>query len=198
MREPVRHTDDNLPTWIDRFDDTVDRRWGRLFRGRPGADRLFYLASELGDFSIVWHLLGAAQGLRSDRDADATVRLAVVLLGESLLVNQGIKRLVNRPRPQPVEPRPHDLRKPLTSSFPSGHASSAFTAAGVLGAHDPKLKPLYYAVAAVVATSRVHVQIHHASDVIAGAALGAVFAKVALRAWPLPVHGAPEPGRAPT
>jgi membrane-associated phospholipid phosphatase len=56
----------------------------------------------------------------------------------------------------------------------------------VLSAHDPKLKPLYYVLAGVVATSRVHVQIHHASDVIAGAALGAVFARIALKAWPLP------------
>lgn len=188
MAEPVRHTDDNLPTWLDRFDDLVDQRWGRTLRGRAGADRVFYLASQLGDFSLIWHLLGSAQGLRSDRDADATIRLAAVLLGESLLVNQGIKRLVDRPRPRPTEPRPHELRKPLTSSFPSGHASSAFTAAGVLGHHDPALRPLYYAVAAVVATSRVHVQVHHASDVIAGAALGAVLAQVATRLWPLPPH----------
>ena len=88
-----RHTHDVLGGPVDRFDDAVDRLWGRVFRGRPGADRVFYLASELGDFSLVWHLIGAAQGLRSDRDADATFRLAAVLLTESLVVNQGIKRL---------------------------------------------------------------------------------------------------------
>ncbi|MEO6627612.1 MAG: phosphatase PAP2 family protein [Aquihabitans sp.] len=185
MSEPVRETDDNLPGPVDRFDDLVDRAWGKVFRGRPIPDRAFYLASDLGDFSLIWHLIGVTQGLRSDRDTDAAVRLGVVLLAESLLVNQGIKRLVNRPRPAPVEPRPLHLRKPLTSSFPSGHSSSAFTAAGVLSAHDPRLKPLYYGIAAVVATSRVHVQVHHASDVIAGAALGAVLAKVAVRLWPL-------------
>lgn len=188
MTEPVRHTDDNLPGPIDRFDDLVDQAWGRALRGRPAADRLFYLASELADFSLLWHIIGAAQGLRSDRDADATARMAVVLLAESLVVNQGIKRLVNRPRPRPTEPRPHDLRKPLTSSFPSGHASAAFTAAGVLSAHDPVLAPLTYAAAAVVATSRVHVQIHHASDVVAGAVLGTIFARIAVRVWPLPPH----------
>lgn len=188
MRRPARRTDDNLPALVDRFDDTVDRAWGRVFRGRPGADRVFYLASELGDFSLIWQMIGIAQGLRSDRDADASARLAGVLLLESLFVNQGVKRLVNRPRPVVVEPRPHHVRKPLTSSFPSGHASSAFIAAGVLSAHDPRLKPLWYGIAAIVATSRVHVQVHHASDVIAGAALGAVLAKVAVRAWPLPVR----------
>lgn len=188
MRRRTRRTDDNLPTPVDRFDDVVDRAWGRVLRGRPGADRTFYLASELGDFSLIWQMAGAAQGLRSDRDANATARLAVVLLVESAVVNQGLKRLVRRPRPQPVEPRPHELRKPLTSSFPSGHASAAFTAAGILGHHDPALRPLYYALAAVVATSRVHVQVHHASDVIAGAVLGAVFARITTRVWPLPRH----------
>ncbi len=186
LRPRTRHTDDNLPTWVDRFDDLVDRGWGRALRGRPVADRVFYLASELGDFSLIWHLMGTAQGLRSDADAKATTRLAAVLLGESLLVNQGIKRLVKRPRPRPTEPRPHELRKPLTSSFPSGHSSSAFTAAGVLSARDPAWSPLFYGVAVLVATSRVHVQVHHASDVIVGAALGAVFARVAIRQWPLP------------
>lgn len=181
---PTRHTDDNLPKPLDRFDDAIDQAWGRALRGRPAVDRMFYLASELGDFSLIWHLLGTAQGLRSDEDADAAFRLAAILLAESLLVNQGIKRLIRRPRPQPTEPRPHDLRQPLTSSFPSGHASSAFTAAGILSAHDPRFRLGYYAIAVVVATSRVHVQIHHASDVIAGAATGAVLAKVAGRLWP--------------
>ncbi|MCU1498940.1 MAG: rane-associated phospholipid phosphatase [Acidimicrobiales bacterium] len=188
MRARTRHTDDQMPTWVDRFDDAVDRAWGRTLRGRPRADKVFYLASDLGDFSLIWQFLGAAQGVRSDQDADASIRLGVVMLAESLVVNQGIKRLVKRPRPQPVDPRPHDLRKPLTSSFPSGHASSAFTAAGVLSHHDPALAPLFYAVAVVVATSRVHVQVHHASDVLAGAALGVVFARVATRCWPLPPH----------
>jgi undecaprenyl-diphosphatase len=188
LRRRARHTDDNLPTPVDRFDDAVDRVWGTVLRGRPGADRTFYLASELGDFSLIWQMVGVAQGLRSDRDADATARLAVVLLVESAVVNQGLKRLFRRPRPQPVDPRPHDLRKPLTSSFPSGHASAALTAAGVLSDHDPAFGPLFYGLAAVVATSRIHVQVHHASDVVVGAALGAVFARIATRAWPLPPH----------
>ena len=175
---------------IHRLDERVDEVWGRALRGRPAIDRTFYLASELGDFSLIWHLIGAAQGLRSDEDADATARLAVVLLAESVLVNQGVKRLVRRPRPLHEAIRPHALRTPSTSSFPSGHASSAFTAAGVLADRDPSLAPLYYGVAAVVATSRLHVRIHHASDVVAGAVLGMVLAKLALRAWPLPPRGA--------
>jgi undecaprenyl-diphosphatase len=180
-----RHTDDNLPSLIDRFDDLVDDAWGRVFRGRPAADRTFYLASEIGDFSVLWLLIGAAHGLRSDADADAFGRLAATLGAESLAVNQGIKRLVHRPRPRPVEPRPHHVRKPLTSSFPSGHASSATVAAMLLSQRDPKLRPLYAVLAATVATSRVHVQVHHASDVIAGVAIGAMIGRFVTRRWPV-------------
>lgn len=181
MARRPRRTRDNLPELVDRFDDAVDAAWGRAFRGHPAADRLFYLASELGDFSVLWLIIAAAQGLRSDEDADASIRFSLLLLGESLLVNQGIKRVVRRPRPEVVEERPHHVRRPLTSSFPSGHASSAMAAAHLLGRRNPRLRPLYYGVAAIVATSRVHVQVHHASDVIAGAAVGTVYARLADR-----------------
>jgi undecaprenyl-diphosphatase len=115
------------------------------------------------------------------------VRVSAILGGESLLVNGAIKSLFRRTRPVWVDdrPRPHRLRTPRSSSFPSGHASSAFTAAGVLSQQDP-LWPLYYGIAAVVATSRVYVKIHHASDVVAGAALGVGLAAVARRVWPRP------------
>lgn len=178
------------------FDDRVDRFFDRRLRGHRRIDRMYYLASELGDFSLIWHLVGAARGLRSERDADAAVRLAVVLCGESLLVNQGVKRLVNRDRPVHETGRPHRLRTPRTSSFPSGHASAAFTAAAVLSDGDP-LWLLYYGLAVVVATSRIHVRIHHASDVVVGAALGSVLGFAAKKLWPLPPPLPPSPAAAP-
>lgn len=173
--------------WMDRIDTTVDDWWGAIFRGHPLADRAFYVASELGDFSLIWHIIGTAQGLRGDeRDPDATVRMGLVMLMESLVVNQGVKRLFQRPRPVALDPRPHRLRTPSTTSFPSGHATAAFTAAGLLSDRDPKLSPLFYGLAAVVAASRVHVKIHHPTDVLAGAAIGIVFAKLATKVWKLP------------
>jgi undecaprenyl-diphosphatase len=73
------------------------------------------------------------------------------------------------------------MRRPITSSFPSGHATAAFTAASVL-AHTGQGDVFWYAIAAVVASSRVYVRMHHASDVVAGAALGLVLGRVA-RHW---------------
>jgi membrane-associated phospholipid phosphatase len=168
------------------FDDAVDQSVDKM-RGHKVLDRVMYGASELGDMSLIWHIVGVGQALLPGRDPMSAVRLSTILGAESLLVNGGIKSLFRRKRPVWVReaPRPHKLRTPLSSSFPSGHASAAFTAAGVLGHGDP-LWPLYYGVAAVVASSRVYVKIHHASDVVAGAALGVGLAAVARRVWPRP------------
>lgn len=182
MPSPLRRTKEAITA----FDDAVDRRFDRV-RGNKVVDRVMYGASELGDWSLIWHLIGAGQALLPGRDPATAVRLSAILGAESVIVNVGIKSLFRRTRPtwNLGDERPHRLRNPRTSSFPSGHASSAFTAAGVLAPGDP-LAPLYYAVAVVVASSRVYVKIHHASDVVAGAALGIGLAAVARRAWPQP------------
>src|SRR5918998_6866544 len=152
------------------FDTRVDGALDRV-RGNPVADRLMYAASALGDHSLVWLMLGALRGLRSEHDWKAAVRVGAGLGAESALVNVGIKSLFRRARPPWEVDRPLRLRRPRTSSFPSGHATSAFTAAGLLADDDP-LWPAYYVVAAMVATSRVYVRAHHASDVIGGIPIG--------------------------
>jgi undecaprenyl-diphosphatase len=169
---------------VAQFDEAVDQAFDNL-RGNAAVDRVMYVASELGNFSLIWAILGSARSLRSERDEQAFLRLMVCLGAESLLVNQGIKRLFRRTRPVTTEARPHQLRAPVTSSFPSGHASSGAMAAILLA--DGSRAPLaWFAVAAVVASSRIHVRIHHASDVVAGAALGTVLGLVARRLWRVP------------
>ena len=166
------------------FDKRVDEAFDRI-RGHKAADRLFYGASAVGDHSLLWFILAAAHGLRSERHFRGAVRAAAGLAAESAIVNLGIKSLFRRSRPVYEGPRPHHLRRPMTSSFPSGHATSAFVAAALLSDNDG-LWPLYYSAAVVVAWSRVYVRIHHASDVVAGMAVGAALGQVARRVMPLP------------
>jgi membrane-associated phospholipid phosphatase len=172
--------------WIVDFDEVVDRRVDRM-RGHPALDRVMYGASEVGDWSLLWHAIGVGQALLPGRDPMTAVRLSVILGAESLLVNGAVKGLFNRHRPvwEEDRPRPHRIRRPATSSFPSGHASAAFTAAGVLSQGDP-LWPLYYGLAVAVSSSRVYTKMHHASDVIAGAAIGVGLGAIARRVWPKP------------
>ena len=184
MPPPRSLTD--LLSRVREFDERVDSSFDAL-RGHKTADRAFYAASELGDFSLIWHLFGVARGLQSDRKANEAIRMSAVLAAESVLVNGVIKSFFRRRRPEWIgeAPRPHKLRRPRSSSFPSGHASAAFTAAALLAEDDP-LWPLYYAAAAFVASSRTYVKIHHASDVVAGAVTGMIIGRIARKAWPKP------------
>ena len=152
------------------FDKKIDLAWER-FRGQPVLDKTFYLASELADFSVLWHIMGLSKGLTGGSAEREAIRLSAALIAESGIVNGILKSLFKRERPNHVEERPHGLRQPLTSSFPSGHASAAFLAATLLSERS-KFKPLWYGLAGIVATSRIHVRIHHASDVIAGTLVG--------------------------
>lgn len=177
---------EELTGHLSGFDDAVDGLFDRYLRGRPVVDRVMYSVTELADFSLLWHLLGATRGLRSDDDARAAVRVSAVLGVESTLVNAGLKQLFKRKRPIPDFERPHHLRIPLTTSFPSGHASAAMCAATLLADGRGRAARVgWFGLAAVVASSRVHVKIHHASDVIGGMAVGLVVGQVAKRAWRL-------------
>ncbi len=175
---------------VDAFDQRVDRAFDRI-RGNPVADRIFYGASAVGDHGLIWLMLGALRGLRSEHDWHAAVRVGVGVGVESALVNLGIKSMFHRKRPAWELERPMRIRRPLTSSFPSGHATSAFTAAALLSDRD-RLRPLYYAIAVVVAWSRVYVKIHHATDVVAGIVVGTIFGRVGRKLFPLPF--APDKG----
>ena len=71
---------------------------------------------------------------------------------------------------------------PETTSFPSGHAASAFAfASGASFALPAVGFPLNLA-AAVVAYSRVHTGVHYPGDVVAGAVAGAALAPIAVGA----------------
>ncbi len=167
------------------FDLAVDRAFDHL-RGRVVADRIFYGASELGDFGLIWVLLGTLKGLRKGDDLSAALKMTAAMGAESVLVNGIIKSFFRRTRPPWEVDRPLRVRRPLTSSFPSGHATSAVSAAMMLS-EDDELWPLYMALAAVVATSRIYVKIHHASDVAAGLALGVVLGVIGRRLLPAPL-----------
>jgi len=140
-----------------------------MIRGRKPADLLFYAASEIADFSVLWHIINLATlAVRPSKRREA-VRLAVALGVESILVNGIVKRLFKRERPALLDERVYDVRRPKTTSFPSGHSSSASLAAVLLSASMPRARKLWWMLAVIVAASRIHNRMHHPSDVAAGA-----------------------------
>ncbi len=166
------------------FDERADRAL-EPWREQRGIDRMFHLASQYGDFSLIWQVIGAVYGLGVRREWREWLLFAALLGAESLIVNQVIKRFFRRTRPtQAGDPR-FPVRAPRTSSFPSGHASSAFFAASVLTVWSSwTYAPVWFAIAAVVALSRAIVRIHHPSDVLGGMVIGLVLAQVAIIWFP--------------
>jgi undecaprenyl-diphosphatase len=167
------------------FDQKVDKAIDH-FR-TPVLDRVFYPLSSAADHSLLWAAIGAVRQATGRGRPGSAVRLIGVLAAESVLTNGVIKLVFHRGRPalDPVGPSrlPFGLRRPRTSAFPSGHATSAFTAAAYLAKDDPR-GPAYYLLAVAVAFSRLYVRLHHASDVVFGALLGMAFGRVARRLAP--------------
>jgi undecaprenyl-diphosphatase len=123
-----------------------------------------------GNYGIFWVGLGAAAGL--------PVQMGATVWG-TLAANYTVKLMVRRERPAPVDAEPL-IRLPSSSSFPSSHAAMSTAAALVLVQAHPSLTVLWIALAAAMAASRVYVGAHHAADVWAGIALGAVTGLIAV------------------
>jgi undecaprenyl-diphosphatase len=170
---------------VRRFDVSLDRSFAGL-RRNPRTNKAMFAASALGDFSLLWHLVGTARALRSPAHEREALRLGTSLLVESVLINGIVKSFFRRERPAWEQERTHALRKPRSSSFPSGHATSGFMAATLLANGNRRRNPFWYGLASVVAASRVHVRIHHPSDVVAGSLIGIGLGAAARRIWPLP------------
>ena len=169
---------------VDDFDRRIDAVLEQL-RGHRLADRVFTTASHVGEFSLIWHAISLTRGLIKGR-RDQVLVLAVLIGAESLIINQGVKRLFKRTRPTPSGDDRLRVRQPVTSSFPSGHASAAAFASTMLSAWDgQRLGRVWYTLAAIVGISRAYVRIHHASDVagglVAGRLLGVVGRRIARR-----------------
>ncbi|MFI5046467.1 MAG: phosphatase PAP2 family protein [Acidimicrobiia bacterium] len=158
--------------------------WVERVRG-PALDPVFYGLSSAADHGLVWLGIGSLSAARRG-DPSLALRLGAAMGVESALTNGPVKLCFQRVRPEseaPHEPLPYGMHRPITSSFPSGHAASAFTAAVLLA--DSPLAPAYFVLAVGIAASRVYVRMHHTSDIVAGAALGIAFGTIARRVLPL-------------
>lgn len=178
------------------FDGWIDERLGAL-RGNRAADRAMYLASSFGDDGRGWIACSLLRCFATEAPAHTFLRQMAWLGIESAIVNGPAKGAVRRDRPVHDRLHPHKLRRPSNSSFPSGHAASAATMATLLS--EDGWAPLWWGLALGVATSRVYVGVHHASDVLGGLAIGTAIGLAARHIdVPLPVPGPQEAQASPS
>ncbi len=141
---------------------------------------LFRLASRLGD-GVFWYALMISFLLQ---DGYAALPALLHMLGAGLVgtvLYKLIKGKTLRPRPFNVYPAIQCMGKTLDQfSFPSGHTLHATVFCIVALAYYPGLFWLLVPFSTLVALSRPVLGLHYPSDVLAGAALGAMIALASL------------------
>jgi undecaprenyl-diphosphatase len=140
----------------------------------------FRLVSRLGDGAFWYSLMLALLAAGGASAPGAVGRMAATGL-VCTLVYKWLKSKTSRPRPFAVENAVRAGADPLDRfSFPSGHTLHAVAFSIVAIAYYPALTWLLVPFTLLVATSRVVLGLHYPSDVLAGAALGALIASVFL------------------
>ena len=124
-----------------------------------------------GNYGIGWVVAGALAGVPA--------RAAATVWG-TLGANYAVKRAVRRERPAAAGAL---IELPSSPSFPSSHAAMSVAAAIALSEVRPGMTPVWWTAAVLMCASRLYVKAHHPSDVLAGAALGAVCGLAANAAW---------------
>ncbi|HEX5415259.1 MAG TPA: phosphatase PAP2 family protein, partial [Chloroflexota bacterium] len=129
-----------------------------------------------GDGWLFGLLLATLQRAASPRDF---LRVAIPLSLVNLVVEFGLKRVFQRNRP--FDSRvlaPVIGKKPSSHSFPSGHTAASFAAAWLLSRIFPNQRAWFYALASLVAFSRIYLGVHYFTDILAGAASGTALAEI--------------------
>jgi membrane-associated phospholipid phosphatase len=152
----------------------------------PAMDVALSRLSRAASYSRLWlgcsAMLAACGGKRGRRAAENG--LASIAL-TSAAVNLMLKPLGNRRRPDRQiydVPVARQVTMPRSTSWPSGHAGSAFAFASGVSAAWPQAGIPLGVVASLVAYSRVHTGVHYPSDTIAGTVCGVALAPVAVAA----------------
>lgn len=162
--------------WFDRAGLNLAHAWRS-----PWLDAVFLSLTWLGSLYVLLPLAMIAGFLLWRAGQGGAARFLVVALAGAALLAQATKHLALRPRPD-LYPALVSVASPL--SLPSAHAMQigAFAVALLLVVnrlvprHRWRLLPLLVSVVALVGASRLYLQVHYPSDVLAGTIVAAFWA----------------------
>jgi len=150
-----------------------DNKINRRLEGSGNAERFFKVGKYVGQTPVLIGAGAAAYFIGRGTNSPRLQHLgmdeieAQILAGGIVL---GLKESVRRDRPIRA-----DGTRASGFSFPSGHAAATFAAATVLQQHlGYRWGVPTYLVATYVAMSRLHDNVHKASDVVFGATVGII------------------------
>lgn len=182
-------------------DEEIQRHFQK-HRNSTTAD-LANVAENLGDVGTVLPVLALVYGYGKYTD-NQELRKASLLSIESVVIScgftVGLKLLTHRSRPYTGEGHDHwgGLGGSLSDkelSFPSAHSAAAFSMAAVLATvykEQAWVPYVAYSLATLTALSRIHDDVHWASDVFLGSVIGWYTAKQIITHGEQPENSRPE------
>lgn len=156
----------------------------------PWLDVFFTTITKLGNVGWFWIAVGILLLIiKRHRKEGATVLFAL-LIG-FIITNLLLKNIVARPRPYTmIEGLTILITEPSDYSFPSGHTCASVAAAlTMLGISDRKIGVPACILAVLIGFSRLYIGVHFPSDVLIGAAIGAVSAFTSVKVMRIKFSG---------
>ncbi|MGH4118166.1 phosphatase PAP2 family protein [Clostridium sp.] len=138
----------------------------------PLLDKLMTIITWMGNGGLVWSVLSIFLIYSNDyRMLGYRVIISLIL---TAIVGEGIiKHLIRRARPFiKIDQGTLLISKPMTYSFPSGHAASSFSVVGVFIIQNSDMSIYIISLAFLIAFSRLYLKVHYTSDVLIGIILG--------------------------
>jgi membrane-associated phospholipid phosphatase len=163
----------------------------------PALETVFYYSREITNvgLSVHYFVIGILAYVLSRwvRPHARTRKWSLQLLKSLVVIGIAmplVKFSVGRQRPHLSPTFDSHIFSPFTfdwhfHSLPSGHAQVLFTVATILMLMWPKPKYLYFILAALLSFTRVTIQQHFLSDIIAGATIGYLGTLWVCSRWPV-------------
>ncbi len=157
----------------------------------PLLDKTMVFFTKMGDMGLVWIFISvgfiyAYKYSKYSSKNNVYTREGYFRVGASgfcsflacfYFGNRVLKPFFSRIRPCNLYPEIELLiKRPEDFSFPSMHAATAFSVAVVLYRYDKRFGVPAIILAMLISLSRVYLNVHYTTDIIAGAVLGTVFA----------------------
>ena len=172
-----------LPSWPERQSLWIERErsfalWMHSATTRPWVVAWLKIVSRLSDGWVWGAVVLAMPWVDHTSGTSVSIRMVGVAL-VNLMIYGIVKHTIARPRPYRSCPGIRPCTPSLDEfSFPSGHTLHAVAFALILASYYPALNFVLWPFAALVGVSRVVLGLHYPSDVIVGAAVGALTAAV--------------------
>jgi decaprenylphosphoryl-5-phosphoribose phosphatase len=137
----------------------------------PAIEQAMRLIGKAGNNAAIWFGVNIVLAVLDSSQRQAWL-ICAALGPVAIGLNYAIKLIVKRPRPV-LDGLPPLGGAPSSLSFPSAHATSSFAVATAMTRVD-SLGALAFVLALALSLGRPYLGMHYPSDVIAGAAIGAV------------------------